>query len=46
MFMVNGRAPDNGNDLQRFIGINAMNKSNDWRGFDFSWSNRLKITLP
>ncbi|MFZ4100536.1 MAG: hypothetical protein ACOYKR_01165 [Sphingobacterium thalpophilum] len=46
MFMVNGRAPDNGHDLQRFIGINAMNKSNDWRGFDFSWSNRLKITLP
>ena len=45
-YMVNGRAPDNGNDLQRFIGIAPMTIANDWGGFDFTWANRFKITLP
>ncbi len=45
-FMVNGRAPDNGNDLQRFIGITSMTTANNYGTMDFSWSNRLKITLP
>jgi hypothetical protein len=43
--MVNGRAPDDGNDLQRWIGITPMAYSNDW-SFDWSWANRFKITLP
>jgi hypothetical protein len=45
-FMVNGRAPDNGNDLQRWIGITPMTTSNDFAGFDWTWANRFKITLP
>jgi len=45
-YCVNGRAPDNGNDLQRWIGVTAMNSANDWGGFDWSWSNRLKIVAP
>ncbi len=45
--MVNGRAPDDGNDLQRWIGITSMmTTSNDFGGFDWSWANRFKITLP
>ena len=44
--MVNGRAPDDGNDLQRWIGIVPATTSNDWGGFDFTWANRFKITLP
>ena len=45
--MVNGRAPDNGNDLQRWIGITSMmTTSNDWGGFSWAWANRFKITLP
>lgn len=47
-YMVNGRAPDNGNDLQRWIGITSMTKSNDFSGANgWSWlyANRLKITL-
>jgi hypothetical protein len=44
--MVNGRAPDNGNDLQRWIGIVPMTTANDFGGFDWSWANRFKITLP
>jgi len=43
--MVNGRAPDNGNDLQRWIGITPMTYSNDW-SFNWSWANRSKIILP
>jgi len=45
-FMVNQRAPDNGNDLQRWIGIAPMTSANDWGGFNWSWANRFKITLP
>ncbi len=45
-YMVDGRAPDNGNDLQRFIGIKAMSTANDFGGFDFTWTNRLKIKKP
>jgi hypothetical protein len=45
-YMVNGIAPDNGNDLQRFIGIAPMTRANDWGGFDWTWANRFKITLP
>jgi hypothetical protein len=45
-YCVNGRAPDNGNDLQRWIGITAMTTANDFGGFDFGWSNRLKINVP
>jgi hypothetical protein len=45
-FMVNGRAPDDGNDLQRWIGMTSMTSANDWGGFDWSWANRFKITLP
>lgn len=45
-FMVNGRTPNNSGDLQRFIGIVPMTTPNDWGGFDFSWDNRFKITLP
>jgi predicted ribosomally synthesized peptide with SipW-like signal peptide len=44
--MVNGRAPDDGNDLQRWIGIVPMTTANDFGGFDWSWANRFKITLP
>jgi hypothetical protein len=45
-YMVNGRAPSDGGDLQRHIGIRATTIANDWDGFDSSWANRLKITLP
>jgi hypothetical protein len=41
--MVNGRAPDDGNDLQRWIGISSMSRSNDWGGFDWNWDNRIKF---
>lgn len=44
--MVNGRAPDDGNDLQRWIGIVPMTTANNFGGFDWSWANRFKITLP
>ncbi len=45
-YMVNGRLPDNGADNQRFIGKTAMTIANAWGGFDWSWANRIKITLP
>jgi hypothetical protein len=45
-FIVNARAPGNGADLQRFMGITAMTAPNDWGGFDWSWANRLKATVP
>ena len=46
-YMVNAVAPDNGNDLQRFIGsLTAMTPANNFGGFDWSWANRFKITLP
>jgi hypothetical protein len=44
--MVNGRAPDNGNDLQTWIGITPGATSNPFGSFDWSWANRIKITLP
>jgi len=44
--MVNGRAPDNGNDLQRWLGITPMYPASNFGGFDWTWANRFKITLP